>query len=135
MKEFISSNIYEFPEEIALCGTCLPSMDKQAFLKLQEKSENIYSVCLESIHMNMVAHKLASVLRLGKTKRIIFASVDKSPHCIQLHYLKNELEKIMDLKQVELKNYVCHNGELVEISQSIISLSKNLNELSKSTSF
>jgi len=32
--------------------------------------------------MNMVAHKLASILRVGKIKKLIFASVDKSPHCI-----------------------------------------------------
>ena len=59
-------------------------------------------------------------------KRIIFATVDKSPHCVQVHYIRNELEKMMDLKNVTIENYVVVDNELVEIDNDIISMSKAL---------
>ena len=124
-------NIYEFKETLIISGSCLKQMDNRAYEKLEEISQDIYNVCLEKIHMNMVAHKIASILRVGKVKNLIFASVDKSPHCIQLHYIRNELEKIMDLSDVKLINYVSNNGELKEISAETISKSKNLFELEK----
>lgn len=130
MKELMSSNIYEFPETFVVCGSCFQNMDKEAFDKLQNISKNIFFVCLENVHMNMVAHKIASILRIGKTKKLIFASVDRSPHCIQLHYMRTELEKIMNLKEIEIINYVSNKGDLAEISPETISKSKNLIQLS-----
>ena len=129
MNQLMSHNIYEFHDTLTICGLCLPNMDKEAFEKLTRISPNIFFVCLEEIHMNMVAHKIASILRLGNVKKLIFASVDKSPHCAQLHYIRNELEKIMNLENVSIANYVSKNDNLVEIAKETISLSKNLIEI------
>ena len=57
---------------------------------------------------------------------IIFATVDKSPHCVQVHYIRNELEKMMNLDNINITNYVIVDNQLIEISSDIISLSKNL---------
>ena len=64
-------------------------------------------------------------------KRIIFASVDRSPHCIQLHYIQDELQKMMDLTNVKIENYVVVDNELLPISPQVISMPKNLKELSE----
>ena len=129
MNQLMSHNIYEFQDTLTICGSCLPNMDKDAFEKLTRISNNIFFVCLEEIHINMVAHKIASILRLGNVKKLIFASVDKSPHCVQLHFIRNELEKIMNLENVSIANYVSKDGNLVEIAKETISLSKNLTEI------
>lgn len=131
MNQLMSHNIYEFQDTLTICGSCLPNMDKEVFKKLALISNNIFFVCLEEIHMNMVAHKIASILRLGRVKKLIFASVDKSPHCVQLHYIRNELEKIMNLENISITSYVSQNGGLIEITKETISLSKNLSELNK----
>jgi len=131
MNQLISHNIYEFKDPLVVCGSCLPNMDKEAFDKLKRISDNIFFTCLEEIHVNMVAHKIASILRIGKIKNLIFASVDKSPHCVQLHYVGNELKKIMNLVGISVTNYVSKNGELVEISSETIALSKELSEVQK----
>lgn len=131
MKELINHNIYEHEGTSIICGSCLPNMDKSAFEKIKAISENIYFICLEEKHMGMVVSKLCSILRVGKINKLIFVTVDKSPHCIQLHYIANELKKIMNLTNVEIKNYISDNGNLIEISPETISLSKNLKELSK----
>ena len=58
----------------------------------------------------MAITKIGGMLRTGKIHRIIFAIVDKSLHCIQMHYIQDELK---------------------EITSEIIFLSKNLSELKK----
>ena len=131
MKSLMKSNIYDVDDTIIIVGSCLKNMQPEGFKKLEKITSNIYELCLEETHINMAITKIAGMIRTKKIKRIVFASVDKSPHCIQLHYIQDELRKIMDLKNVEINNYVVVDNELISISQEIISLSKNLYELSK----
>ena len=70
----------------------------------------------------MAITKIGGMLRTGKIHKIIFATVDKSPHCIQ---------KMMSINNIDIKNYVVVDNELEEITPEIISLSKNLSELKK----
>lgn len=133
MKELMKSNIYDVNETIIIVGSCLKSMQPKGFKELEKISNNIYELCLEETHINMAITKIGGMLRTRKIKKIIFASVDKSPHCIQLHYIQDELRKIMSLSNVEIENYVVVNNELVKIIPEIISLSKNLKELSSLT--
>ena len=130
--ELMRSNIYDVDETIIVVGSCLKNMQPQGFEKVKELSENIYELCLEETHINMAITKIGGMIRTGKVKRIIFATVDKSPHCVQVHYIRNELEKMMDLKNVTIENYVVVDNELVEIDNDIISMSKALAKLKKS---
>ena len=129
MKELMKSNIYDINETIIIIGSCLKNMEPECYKKLQEISDNIYEVCLEEIHINMVITKVGGMIRTGKIKKIIFASVDRSPHCIQLHYIQDELRKMMNLEKIEIQNYVATNNNLIKIEPEIISLSKNLQKL------
>ena len=130
-KELIKTNIYDVEDTIIIMGNCIPVMQPKGYEQLKKLSKNIYEICLEQTHMNMAVSKLAGMLRTGKINKIIFATVDKSPHCVQLHYVSNELKKIMNLEKIQIENYVIVNNELVKIEPDIISLSKNLNELNK----
>jgi len=130
MKSLMKSNIYDVDTTIIIVGSCLKTMKTEGFKKLEKISNNIYDLCLEEIHINMAITKICGMIRTKKIKKIIFASVDKSPHCIQLHYIQDELQKMMDLSDIEIENYVVLDNELVSISSKIISLSKNLKELS-----
>ena len=129
MKELMKSNIYDVSETIIVVGSCLKNMQLEGYEKLQKISTNIYELCLEETHINMAITKIGGMLRTNKIKRIIFVSVDKSPHCIQLHYIQDELRKMMNLSNIEIENYVIVNNELIKISPKVISLSKNLKEL------
>lgn len=132
MKDLMRSNIYDVGETIAVVGSCLKNMQPQGFEKIKELSENIYELCLEETHVNMAITKIGGMLRTGKVKKIIFATVDKSPHCVQVHYIRNELEKMMDLKDIVIENYVVVDNELIEIDENIISMSKALAKIKKS---
>lgn len=129
----LETNLYDTGDTIIIVGTCLSRMQPKGFKKLTEISSNIYELCLEESHVNMAITKIGSMLRTGKVKKVIFASVDKSPHCVQMHYIGNELKKMMDLSNIDIINYVVVNNELVLVSENVIKLSKNLSELMKTS--
>ena len=131
MKDLLRSNIYDVQETIVIVGNCLKNMQPKAYEKIKKLSENIYELCLEETHINMAITKIGGMLRTGKIKNIIFATVDKSPHCVQVHYIRHELEKMMDLKNINITNYVVIDNELIKLEKDVISMSKSLGRLKK----
>ena len=129
MKELMKTNIYDVDEMIIIVGSCLKSMQPEGYKKLEKISKNIYDLCLEETHINMAITKISGMIRTGKIKNIVFATVDKSPHCIQMHYIQDELRKMMKIDNISIKNYVVVDNELVEVTPDVISLSKNLSGL------
>lgn len=127
----MDTNIYDVTETIIVMGTCLKRMQPQAYEELLKITNNIYELCLEETHVNMAITKIGGMLRTKKVKKIIFASVDKSPHCIQLHYIQDELSKLMNLENIEIENYVAVDNKLEKIDADTISLSKNLLKIKK----
>lgn len=125
----MTSNIYDIDETIIIVGTCLKSMQPNGYKKLEKISKNIYNLCLENTHINMAITKIGGMIRTGKVLNIIFATVDESPHCIQMHYIQDELREMMNLENINIKNYVVVNDELIEVSPKLILLSKKLAEL------
>ena len=129
MKDLLKTNCFDTQETMIIVGSCLESMQPEAFKELEKISNNIYDVCLEKEHLNMVVTKLIGMVARENIKKLIFATIDKSPHCVQLHYVIKELENAMDLSKIEIINYVAVNNKLVEIPIEVISISKNLSKL------
>ncbi len=129
MKDLMKTNCYDVGDTLIIVGSCLNRMQPEAYRQLESISNNIYDVCLEEVHINMVITKIIGMLSRVKINKIIFASVDKSPHCIQLHYIENEIRKAMDIDNVEMIHYVAMDNKLIEISKETIKRSKSLYEL------
>lgn len=127
----MDTNIYDVTNTIVIMGTCLKRMQPKAYEKLLKLCDNVYELCLEETHVNMAITKIGGMLRTKKIKKVIFASVDKSPHCIQLHYIQDELLKMMNLDDIEIENYIAVDNELYQIDKETISLSKNLLKIKK----
>ena len=128
-QDFMKTNCYDVEDTLIIVGSCLDRMQPEVYKELTKISNNIYDVCLEETHLNMVITKLIGMLSRVKINKIIFASVDKSPHCIQLHYIENEIRKAMNLDDVEMIHYVAVDNKLIEISKETIKKSKSLSEL------
>ena len=127
MKDLMKSNIYDCSDKIIIIGSCLKSMQPKVFEKIQTMNMPIFELCLEQTHINMAITKILGMIRAKNIKKILFASVDKSPHCIQLHYIQDEILKLGF--NIEFFNYVAVDGELIHIPKDVISLSKNLSKL------
>ncbi len=131
MKDLLKTNCFDVQETMIIVGSCLENMQPKAYKELEQISSNIYEVCLEKEHLNMIVTKIIGMLAREKIKRMIFATVDKSPHCVQLHYVVKELENAIDISKIEIVNYVAVDNKLIEIPIEVISLSKNLSKLKK----
>lgn len=127
-KDLMKNNCYDVDETMCIMGSCLEYMFPEIYKELEEKY-TIYDLCLEQTHWNMAVTKITGMVVRKKVKNIIFVSVDKSPHCVQLHYIVTELRKFMSEEELGVKNYVATDKGLEEIPFYVISLSKNLSGL------
>ena len=127
-KDLMKTNCYDVDSTMIIVGSCLKRMEPEAYSELEKMSSNIYDVCLEETHINMAITKLIGMLSRVKVDKIIFASVDKSPHCVQLHYIENEIRKAMNI-DTQMIHYVAVDNKLIEISKETIKKSKSLSEL------
>ncbi len=128
MKDLMKSNIYDSNKEIVVVGSCLKNMQPKAFDEIEKMGLPIFDLCLEQSHINMAITKILGMIRAKKITKIIFASVDRSPHCIQMHYIQDEIRKL-GFDNIKFENYVAVDNKLIEISKETISLSKNLAKL------
>ena len=128
MKQLLSSNIYEPQGVVAIVGACLPQMQADGFGELAQKVDMVYTLCLEESHINTAITKIGGMLSTGQITKLIFASVDRSPHCTQLHYIRHELERMMPLS-IPVENYVVVDNRPVPISNEAIERSKTLSKL------
>ena len=131
MKELMKTNVYDVGESVLIVGSCLPDMEPEGFAQLCASSGHVFELCLEQTHINMAITKISAMLYTGKIRTLRFATVDRSPHCVQMHYIQNELRRMMDLSAVTIENYVVENGKLTKLSPELIYLSKHLGELSR----
>ncbi len=130
-KNLLKTNCFDVNKKMIIIGSCLENMFPNIYQKLEQESTNIYEVCLEETHLNMVITKIAGMLARNDIKEIKFVTIDKSPHCIQLHYVVKELENIMDLEKIHIENCVATSEGLIEVPLKVIGLSKNLAKLSE----
>ena len=128
-KDLMKTNCYDVKDTLVIVGSCLERMQPEAYKKLEAMADTIYDVCLEEHHLNMVVTKLIGMLSRVKIKRVVFATVDKSPHCVQLHYVENEIRKAMRLEDVIMVHYVAIDDKLCEISYDTVKKSKSLYRL------
>ena len=132
MDNLMERNIYDVKGNVLICGACLPRMEKKAFNELIKDFDTVMYLCLEKEHINMAITKICGMLSTGLITSLTFTSVNKSPHCTQMHFIKREIERIMDNSKLpRINNIVVEKGKIHEISDEAISLSKDLVALSE----
>lgn len=62
MKELLKTNCFDTLETMVIMGSCLPSIQPKAYEQLKEISKDIYEVCLEETHLNMVVIKIIGMI-------------------------------------------------------------------------
>ena len=121
----METNVYSLKGRVLVAGACLPQVWPEAFSRLAGEADQIYALCLETTHVNMAITKLSAVFGTGQLEKLVFASVDRSPHCTQMHYIKHEIERTLP-EHVPVENYVVSDGKIVRVPDAAIELSKTL---------
>lgn len=130
IQQLMETNVYAIKGRVMIVGTCFPQIYPEAFKKLSAGVDQIYTLCLETTQINMAVTKLSAVFGTGQLRKLIFASVDRSPHCTQMHYIMHEIERTLK-EHIPVEDYVVSEGELTAVSEDAIELSKSLGKLSK----
>ena len=130
MERLITTNVYSVKGDVVISGACLQQVDPASFNKLTKGADQVYSVCLEESHINMIVTKISAILATGQVTSMKFISVDRSPHCTQLHYIKHEVERTLK-EHCPISDYVVLNGEITEVSDEAVDMSKSLGKLGK----
>lgn len=129
IQRLMETNVYAVKGKVLIVGACLPQVFPEAFMKLSADADQVCSLCLETTHINMAITKLSAVFGTGQLERLVFASVDRSPHCTQLHYIMHEIERTLK-EHIPVEHYVVAGGKIIAVSESAIDLSKSLGKLS-----
>ena len=127
---FMETNVYTFRGRVLIAGACLPTVWPEAFDQLAAGADQVYALCLEATHVNMAVAKLSAVFGTGQLARLTFASVDRSPHCTQLHYIKHEIERLLP-EHPPVESFVVSEGRIVRVPDRAIELSKSLARLAE----
>ena len=125
MHALLTTNIYEPRGTVLICGTCMERMQPGAFARLAAQADCIYGLCLEESHINMAVTKIGAILSTGQIQKLIYATVDRSPHCTQLHYIDHEVRRMMTVT-AEIAHYVAVEDTLYPIADAAIERSKTL---------
>ncbi len=129
MRPFLETNVYSFRGRVLLLGACLPELEPEAVERLCREADQIYTLCLEQTHLNMAVTKLTAILGTGQVSAFRFASVDRSPHCVQMHYMRHEIERVLP-EHVPMESFVVVRKEIIPVSEAAIEASKTLSMLS-----
>ena len=130
VRDLMETNIYAVKGRVLVVGSCLEQVWPEAFEQLAGDADQVYSLCLESTHVNMAVTKLSAIFGTGRLEKLVFASVDRSPHCTQMHYIKHEVERLL-AAHVPVENCVVSEGRIVPVPDEAIELSKSLARLAQ----
>ena len=125
MYPLLTTNIYEPEGTVLICGTCLERMQPGAFARLAAQADFVYSLCLEESHINMAVTKIGAMLSTGRIRKLIYATVDRSPHCTQMHYIDHEVRRMMTIN-AEILHFVAFEDDLYPVDDRVIERSKTL---------
>ncbi len=113
-------------KRLLLIGTCVESEHSEILENFKQYS--ILSFCPEKEHINMAFYKLIAMMSVAKDLTVL--TVDGSPHCVQLHYLADEVQRYSN-RDFEVEHFVIINGKLEKISQNTVKLSRYLSKIEK----
>jgi len=113
------TNVYSVRGRALVAGSCLPEVEPEAYGRQAAEADQVYSLCLETTHINTAVTKLSAIFGTGQLEKLVLASVDRSSHCTQLHFIKHEIERTLP-KHVPVEDCVVSGGRIVPVPDAAI---------------
>ena len=96
-------------------------------LKKFTKNRIPLPICMEEHHIDSIGFKLISIITLSNPYEIVILTMDGSPHCIQLHFLGEHINKILKDKGT-INHYNIEYGKIIKIPQKTIKIARHLSQ-------
>ena len=116
---------------LLLIGSCMdrfPEIVKEFAEK--DGSQAVLHVCLEETHVNQAGFKIGSIVKYSGITEVTALTVDGSPHCVQLHYVIDDVKRHF-APEITTKHYVVEKGKVHEISSDAVKKSRHLSKIQK----
>jgi hypothetical protein len=119
--------------KLLIIGSCMQSRFPKIVEEFKEKDGGnaVLQICMEEMHVNQAGFKLASIVRYADIKRLTVLTVDGSPHCVQLHFVVEDIKQHFT-PEVETAHYVVEKGQLFEISPQSVKRARHLSKIETS---
>ncbi len=117
--------------KLLLIGSCMnrfPEIVKE-FAK-RDGDSVVLHVCLEETHMNQAGFKIGSIVKYSRLSEITVLTVDGSPHCVQLHYVVDDIKRHF-APEITTNHYVVEKGTVHEVSSDSVKRSRHLSKIQK----
>ena len=118
-------------QNLLIVGSCVdrfPDIVKRICEK--DGGHFVLHVCLEETHVNQAGFKIGSIVKYSDIKKVTTLTVDGSPHCVQLHYVIEDI-KTHFAPSTETSHYVIEKGKLFEITADAVKRSRHLSKIQK----
>jgi len=96
----------------------------------KDGGQAVLHVCLEETHVNQAGFKIGSIVKYSGISEITALTVDGSPHCVQLHYVIDDVKRHF-APEIETKHFVVEKGKVHEISTNAVKRSRHLSKIQK----
>ncbi len=113
-------------KNILLYGKCVEDEHPEILKNFENLSK--LSFCPEKEHINMLFYKLMAIMSVARDLTVL--TVDGSPHCVQMHYIVDEVLKYSE-KKFNVRHLVIKRGEVIEISQEAVKTSRYLSKVQR----
>ncbi|MGY5881448.1 MAG: 4Fe-4S ferredoxin [Candidatus Thorarchaeota archaeon] len=117
--------------KLLLIGSCMDRFSEivKDFSE-RDGGQAVLHVCLEETHMNQAGFKIGSIVKYSGISEVTALTVDGSPHCVQLHYVIDDVKRHF-APEIETKHFVVEKGKLHEISSNAVKRSRHLSKIQK----
>jgi hypothetical protein len=117
--------------KLLLIGSCMNRLSDILEKFIEEDDDlAILHVCLEETHMNQAGFKLASIIAYAGISKVTVLTVDGSPHCVQLHYMVEDIKQHFT-QEIKTAHFVVEKGVVCEVSPEAVKRSRHLSKIQK----
>ncbi|MFQ5831101.1 MAG: hypothetical protein ACE5H4_00155 [Candidatus Thorarchaeota archaeon] len=115
---------------LVIIGSCMKTRHPEIVddFKQRNGGQIALYVCLEETHANKAGFKIGSMVKHSGIKKLTALTVDGSPHCVQLHFLVDDVKRHF-VPDVETLHYVVEKDRIVEVSSEEVKLARHLSKI------
>lgn len=121
------SRIFRDKNKLLIIGKCIELEHPEILKEFINGNYGVLGLCPEAVHVNMAGFKLIGILARGSFEEVSVLTVDGSMHCVQLHWMLEEVFKAMNLDgRIKRRHFIIYKGELKEVSVRDVKISRFL---------
>lgn len=122
----VSSKLIRTKKRLLIVSKCLAIEHPEVVEKFRDYA--VVTACPEAEHINMLGFKLFGIVIRNQLDEIAVLTTDGSMHCIQLHYMVEEIARRIEFRR---RHCVYENAKVIEIPPEVVKISRYMSKVAK----